>query len=60
MPTFVGLDMHLRTCHVTVMNEQGDILRQEKFPNERRELERIFKGIKGKSNILHRSKIPAV
>jgi transposase len=27
------------------MDEQGRILRQEKFPNERMELERIFKGI---------------
>lgn len=45
MPTFVGLDVHLRTCHATMMNEQGEILRQEKFPNEWRELERIFKGI---------------
>lgn len=45
MPTFVGLDVHLRTCHATVMNEHGGILKQEKFLNERRELERIFKGI---------------
>lgn len=45
MPTFVGLDVHLRTCHATVMDEQGKILRQEKFPNERLELERILKGI---------------
>jgi transposase len=27
------------------MNEHGEILKQEKFPNERRELERIFKDI---------------
>jgi len=40
MPTFVGLDVHLRTCHATVMNEQD-----EKFLNERREFERIFKDI---------------
>jgi transposase len=45
MPTYVGLDVHLRTCHATVMNEHGEILKQEKFPNERTELERIFKNI---------------
>jgi len=45
MPKYVGLDVHLRTCHATVMNEHGEILKQEKFPNERRELERIFKDI---------------
>ena len=45
MATYVGLDVHLRTCHATVMDEQGKILRQEKFPNERLELERILKGI---------------
>jgi transposase len=27
------------------MNEKGEILKQEKFPNEREEFERIFKGI---------------
>jgi predicted NBD/HSP70 family sugar kinase len=41
MPKYVGLDVHLRNCHATVMNEHGEILKQEKFPNERRELERI-------------------
>ena len=45
MPTFVGLDVHLRTCHATVMDERGKVLRQEKFPNERLELERIFEDI---------------
>lgn len=44
MPTFVGLDVHLRTCHATMMNEQREILRQEKFPNKQRELG-IFKCI---------------
>lgn len=45
MPTFVGLDVHLKTCHATIMDEQGKILRQEKFPNERLELERILRCI---------------
>ncbi len=45
MAQYVGLDVHLRTCHATVMNERGEILKQEKFPNERMELERVFKGI---------------
>ena len=45
MPTFVGLDVHLRTCHATVMDERGRIVKQEKFPNERMELDRILSGI---------------
>lgn len=45
MATFVGLDVHLRTVHVTAMNERGEILLQEKFQNEREEFERIFKDI---------------
>lgn len=45
MTKYVGLDVHLRTCHATVMNERGRILKQEKFPNERQEIERIFKRI---------------
>lgn len=45
MTKYIGLDVHLRTCHATVMDEQGNILRQEKFPNERQEYERILRGI---------------
>jgi transposase len=45
MTTYMGLDVHLRTCHATVMDERGRILKQEKFPNERLEFERILKGI---------------
>ena len=45
MTTYVGLDVHLRTCHATLMDEQGRILKQEKFPKERQELERIMDGI---------------
>jgi hypothetical protein len=37
----MGLDVHLRTCHATVMDEHGRILKQEKFPNERLEFGRI-------------------
>lgn len=45
MAQYVGLDVHLRACHATVMNERGEILKQEKFPNERMELERVLNGI---------------
>lgn len=41
----MGLDVHLRTCHATVMDEHGKILMQEKFPNKRLEFERILDGI---------------
>jgi transposase len=45
MTKYVGLDVHLRTCHATVTDERGRVLKQEKFPNERQEIERIFKSI---------------
>jgi predicted NBD/HSP70 family sugar kinase len=31
MPLYVGLDVHLKTCYATAMNERGEILKQEKF-----------------------------
>jgi transposase len=46
MPLYVGLDVHLKTCHATAMNERGEILKQEKFANEGLEIERFFKDIK--------------
>lgn len=45
MPLYVGLDVHLRTCCATAMNERGEILKQEKFANESLEIERFFKDI---------------
>jgi transposase len=45
MPKYVGLDVHLRTCHATAMDGRGRVLKQEKLQNERRELERFFHGI---------------
>ena len=41
----MGLDVHLKKCHVTVMDEHGQLLRQEKFSNEPEDLERILKSI---------------
>ena len=55
MPTFVGLDVHLRTCHATVMDERGKILKQEKFPNERLELERISEASTMQKLLSHRA-----
>jgi transposase len=45
MPLYVGLDVHLKTCYATAMNERGEILKQEKFANEGLEIERFFRGI---------------
>jgi len=45
MAKYVGLDVHLRTCHATLMDERGRILKQEKLLNERQELERFLRGI---------------
>ena len=45
MSKYVGIDVHKRTCHATVMDGKGRITKQEKFLNEREEFERILKGI---------------
>ena len=45
MPKYIGVDVHKRTCHATVMDGKGRITRQEKFLNERQEFERILDGI---------------
>lgn len=45
MGKYVGVDVHVQTCHATVMDESGKIVKQEKFRNERGELERFFEGI---------------
>ena len=39
------MDVHLRTCHATVMDDQGTILKQENLPNEKQELERFLESI---------------
>jgi transposase len=43
---YVGLDVHKQTCHATVMNERGRIVKQEKFLNKREEYCRFFSDIK--------------
>ena len=45
MPKYIGIDVHKRTCHATVMDGKGRVTKQEKFLNEREEFERILKGI---------------
>jgi len=45
MPKYVGLDVHKRTCHATVIDERGIIIKQKKFLNRPRELERFFDDI---------------
>ncbi|MEW6592910.1 MAG: IS110 family transposase [Candidatus Hadarchaeota archaeon] len=47
MTKYVGLDVHKRTCHATVMDENGAIIRQEKFLNRTEELDRFFEGMRG-------------
>lgn len=42
MSMYVGLDVHKRACYATVMNERGEVVKQEKFPNEREEFKRFF------------------
>ncbi len=38
MAKYVGVDVHVRTCHATVMDESGKIVKQERFRNERANL----------------------
>lgn len=45
MATYVGLDVHKQSSHATVMDERGQILKQEKFRNEPEEFKRFFQGI---------------
>jgi transposase len=46
MPMYVGLDVHKRTCHATVIDEHGEIVEQRRFVNQRDEYEYFFKHIK--------------
>jgi transposase len=44
MPTYIGLDVHLNSCHATAMDEQGRILAQERLgPSEALGFVRRFK-----------------
>ena len=45
MAMYVGLDVHKRTCHATVMNERGEIVKEGKFRNERAGFEYFFRCI---------------
>ena len=45
MTRYVGVDVHKQTCHVTVMDEQGNVIEQERFRNEPEEFEWSLKGI---------------
>jgi len=41
MPNWIGLDVHKRTCHATVLDERGVVV-QTKLQNEPEELKRFF------------------
>lgn len=45
MKRYVGLDVHKQTCHATVMNSRGKVVKQGKFLNEREGFEGFFDGI---------------
>lgn len=45
MPKYAGLDVHKRTCHATVIDERGTIVKQKKFLNQQKELEKFFNDI---------------
>lgn len=39
---YVGLDVHKRVCHGTIMNEEGGIVKQDKFSNDPRSLDEFM------------------
>ena len=41
----VGLDLHLKNIHGTIMKMNGEIVRQEKFRKSRENLERFLGGV---------------
>jgi transposase len=43
---YAGLDVHKQTCHATVMDGHGRVVRQEKFPNKRDEYRRFFSNVR--------------
>ncbi|MEM3402556.1 MAG: hypothetical protein QW179_04750 [Candidatus Hadarchaeales archaeon] len=42
---YIGLDVHKHTCHATVMDETGRIVKQERFRNACEEYELFFRDI---------------
>ncbi|KXA94948.1 hypothetical protein AKJ65_02955 [candidate division MSBL1 archaeon SCGC-AAA259E19] len=55
MNVFTGLDIHKEYHHATAMDEDGDILRQERIPNSLEEIESFFSGIEGSEVALEAS-----
>jgi transposase len=44
---YVGLDVHKRFCHGTMMSEDGAIVKQERFSNDPRSLDAFLGGVDG-------------
>ncbi|MFZ0884103.1 MAG: IS110 family transposase [Candidatus Acidiferrales bacterium] len=44
---YVGVDLHLRFCYMTVLDASGRTLQQGRVPNEDDDLRLFFKGLKG-------------
>ena len=42
---YVGLDVHKRVCHGTVMDEEGRVVRQDRFSNARARESPLNKGV---------------
>ncbi len=45
MAEYVGLDVHKKNFHATVMGEDGEILRRQRFPNSLEEVKSFFSDI---------------
>ena len=40
---FIGVDLHKKTCFVTVMNKEGQIKKQTEIPTDEKEVRNFFK-----------------
>lgn len=42
---YVGLDVHRRVCYGTMMNEEGPVVKQDRFSNDPEGLEEFMDGV---------------
>jgi len=45
--TYIGVDLHKKTCYITVMNEKGKIKKQTEILNQEDRIRKFFKKYKG-------------
>jgi len=45
--TYIGVDLHKKTCYITVMNEKGKIKKQTEILNQEEKVKKFFKKYRG-------------